>query len=413
LQYPSGYDKNPKRKSLRMKKFILTSMSIMWLFVGVFSCEYNIRDAGFVNLNDLPYRLYFFIDDKTPAKSIEGFKEESLRVLNGSNILPMIVHVSRDRGHRAMEYYRFWDIQDLPAIILTSPDQRTLPLHIPNDITINRDSIKQVLQNAVSSSVREEILAHIVKAYAVLILIEGPDSEENRSAFEKIKQASRKINSVMSQLPKRIEAPPHIIVIPHDRMTGENIFLWSLDLNTQQMDRARIAILFGRGRIFYSPFESALVSASEIADVLTIIGLSCDCGLDKKGLIGQSMPLRWDENLQTEVVKHLGFDAENPLLKREIAGILAANNLDAESGEALGGPLGEIGQYREKALAFSKKLGSSRISPALSQRFNPQSSGRSRSGFNYFVLFLLSGFVLTSILVGTIYIRIRAKRERP
>ena len=413
MQYPSGYDKNPKRKSVRMKRFILTSASIMWFFVGVFPCDYNIRDAGFVNLNDLPYRLYFFIDDKTSAQSIEVFKEESLRVLNGSNILPVIVHVSRDRDHKAMEHYRFWDLQDLPAFILTSPDQRTLPLHIPNDMTLNRDSIQKVLQNAVSSSVREEILAHIVKAYAVLILIEGPDPEENRSAFEKIKQASRKIDSVMSQLPKRIETPPHIIVIPQDRTTGERIFLWSLDLNTGDMDRARLAILFGRGRIFYSPFESALVSASETTDMLTIIGLSCDCGLDKKGLIGQSIPLRWDENLQTEVVKYLGFDAENPLLKREIAGILAANNLDAESGEALGGPLRELGQYREKALAFSKKMDSSRISPALSQRFSPQSSGRSRSGFNYFVLLLLAGFVMTGVLVGAIYIRIRAKRERP
>ncbi len=413
MQYPSGYDKNPKRKSLRMKKFILTSMCIMWFFVGIFPCDYNIRDAGFVNLNDLSYKLYFFIDDKTLAKSIEVFKEESLHVLSGSNILPVIVHVSRDRDHKAMEHYRFWDLQDLPAFILTSPDQRTLPLHIPNDITVNRESIQKVLQNAVSSSVREEILAYIVKAYAVLILIEGPDPEENRSAFEKIKKASQKIDSVMSQLPKRIETPPHIIVIPHDRTMGERIFLWSLDLNSGDMDRARLAILFGRGRIFYSPFESALVSASEITDMLTIIGLSCDCGLDKKDLIGQSIPLRWDENLQTEVVKYLGFDAENPLTKREIAGILAANNLDAESGEALGGPLRELGQYREKALAFSKKLDSFRISPALSQRFSPQSSGRSRSGFNYFVLLLLAGFVLTGVLVGAIYIRIRAKRERP
>ncbi len=396
-----------------MKKFILTSMCIMWFFVGVFPCDYNIRDAGFVNLNDLSYKLYFFIDDKTLAKSIEVFKEESLHVLNGSNILPVIVHVSRDRDHKAMEHYRFWDLQDLPAFILTSPDQRTVPLYIPNDMTVNRDSIQKVLQNTVSSSVREEILAYIVKAYAVLILIEGPDPEENRSAFEKIKKASQKIDSVMSQLPKRIETPPHIIVIPHDRTMGERIFLWSLDLNSGDMDRARLAILFGRGRIFYAPFESALVSASEITDMLTIIGLSCDCGLDKKDLIGQSIPLRWDENLQTEVVKYLGFDAENPLLKREIAGILAANNLDAESGEALGGPLRELGQYREKALAFSKKLDSFRISPALSQRFSPQSSGRSRSGFNYFVLLLLAGFILTGVLVGAIYIRIRAKRERP
>jgi hypothetical protein len=396
-----------------MKRLILTSACIIWLFAIVFPCDYNIRDAGFVNLDDLPYRLYFFIDDKTPADAIEWFKEESRRVITGSNILPVIVHVAREIDHKAMEHYRFWEIQETPAFILESPDQRTLPLKIPGDITFNRYSIQQVLQEAVSSSAREEILANIVKAYAVLILIEGPDPGDNRSAFEKLMLSSRNMKPVMRQLPKRIETPPHVIVIPQNRTMGERIFLWSLGLNTGDRDRARTAILFGRGRIFYSPFESALVSASEITDMLTIIGLSCDCGLDKKGLIGQSIPLRWDESLQAEVVKYLGFDAENPLLKREIAGILAANNLDPESGEELDGPLRELGQYREKALALGKKLDSSRISPALSQRLGPQSSGALRSGFNTLVPLLLAGFVLAVILAGSIYIRNRAKRERP
>jgi hypothetical protein len=396
-----------------MKRFVLTSASIMWFFMGVFPCEYNIRDAGFVNLNDPPYRLYFFIDDKTPVESIEAFKEESRRVITGSNISPMIVHVSRDRNHEAMEHYRFWDIQSPPAFILTSPDRRTLPLSVPDGMTINRDSIRKLLQGAVSSPVRGEILARIVKAYAVLILIEGPDTEENLLALDKLKQASREIASLMRQLPKRIENPPHIIIIPQDRAAGERTFLWSLDVNTKDVEQARIAILFGRGRLFYSPFQSTLISASEITDMLTIIGLPCDCGLDKKGLIGPSVPIIWDEGLQSEVVKYLGFDAENPLILREITGILAANNLDTESGEVLDGPLRDLGLYRERALAFEKKMDSSRISPALSQKLGPQSSRRSRSGFNPLVSLLLAGIVLAGVLVVAITIRFRAKRERP
>jgi hypothetical protein len=396
-----------------MKRFFLTSASVLCLLLSIFPCEYNIRDAGFVNLGDLPYRLYFFIDDKTPSESIEGFKAESRRVISGSNILPVIIHTSRDRDHKALEHYRFWDLQDTPALILESPDQRTLPLYIPKNRMVNRESTRKALQSAVSSSLREETLSHIVKAYAVLILIEGPDPEENRAALEKIKQVSRKINSVMSQLPKRIEAPPHIIVLPQDRAPDEKIFLWSLGINPEDMGRATIAILFGRGRIFYSPFESALASASEISDMLTIIGLSCDCGLEKKDLIGPSIPLRWDETLQAEVVHYLGFDAENPLLKREIAGILTINRLDAESGEVLSGPLKELGQYRETSLAFRKKIGSSRISPALSQKLSSHSSQKPRSGFSYLVPLLLAGLVLTASLVGALFIRNRAKRARP
>lgn len=394
-----------------MKRFILTLTGILWLFLGVFPCDYNIRDAGFVNLNDPPYRLYFYIDNKTPAENIEGFRAASRLVLTGSNVTPVVVHISRDRDHKAMEYFHFWEIQKLPAFILASPGQRTLPLAFPRGVTVNQSSIQTVLQNILSSSVREEILANIVKAYAVLILIEGSNPEENRSALVKIKQASRKISTVMSQLPKRIESPPYTIVIAQDRAVQEKVLLWSLDLNTEDLTHAKIAILFGRGRIFYAPFDNASVSSAEISDLLTIIGLPCDCGLDKRGLIGQSMPLRWDENLQTEVVRYLGFDAENPLLKREIAGILSANNLDTESGEVLSGPLKELGLYREKALVFSQKSGSSRISPALSQRLSLQSSREPQSGFKALIPLLLAGFVLIIVLAGVIYIRMRAKQD--
>lgn len=388
-------------------------MGIAVFFVSLFPCDYNIRDAAFVDLNDPPYRLFFFTGDTVPKQAVAMFEEESLRVLGGSNIIPEIVHVSRDRNHEAMRLYGFWDLQKPPAVILASPDGRSLSFPIPEGGTVDRDGFRRLLQETVSSSVREDILAHVIRSYAVLLLIEGPDQEENRLALDKLRQASREIRRVMRQLPKRIDDPPRIISIPRERNREERVLLWSLDINREEMDRAQIAILFGRGRLFFSPFESASVSAGDITDMLTIIGLSCDCGLDKQGLIGRGMPLRWDESLQAEVVQRLGFDAENPLVKREIAGILSTNNLDAGSGGILDGSLREPSQYRERAIAFGKKLGSSRIAPALSRRLGPQSSEGSRSGFNYLFPFLLAGLALAVILAGVFWIRYRASRERP
>jgi hypothetical protein len=78
-----------------MKRLILSTACILWLFLTLFPCDYNIRDAGFVDLNDSPYRLYLFIDDAIPPEIIEAFKQESQRILNGSNIRPVVIDVSR------------------------------------------------------------------------------------------------------------------------------------------------------------------------------------------------------------------------------------------------------------------------------------------------------------------------------
>ncbi len=395
-----------------MKRIISWFAGSFLIISPAMPCEYSIRDAGFVALADPPYSLYFYIDDRTPATDAVYFEEISRSMAWESNISPMIVHVSDQKSHRAMDYYRFWEIQALPALILVSPGGRSLRLPLAPGPEMFKESLWLEVEKAASSPLREEILEHIVKSYAVILLIEGRDAGENLSARKKIEQAARNLASFMSQLPKRIEAPPHTMILPAEAVQREKILLWSLDVDPESRKSAQIAVLFGRGRILYSPFENEAITVADLTAILSIMGLSCDCGLDKRGMMGLRIPLRWDPTVQAEVVKQLGFDAENPLIKREIAGILSAENFMEGAGEEDEQKIRQLGLYRERAMAFEKKFASTRISPAQSQRLDSARSRLNRSGFTTFVP-LLAGLLLGfTILVGMILIRRRARQNR-
>ncbi len=402
-----------------MKMLIPGTKNIISLFAGIFlilspttPCEYNIRDAGFVALADPPYSLYFYIDDRIPQESVAHFEEISRLLARESNVLPTIVHTRGQKGHQAMDYYRFWEIQTPPALIMVSPDRRSIHLPLTSGPEILNESLWLEIEKAASSPLREEILERIVTSYAVILLIEGLDAGKNSSAREKTAQAARNIASFMNQLPKRIEEPPHTIIVRSEDAQREKILLWSLDIDPESRDTPQIAVLFGRGRILYSPFKSEAISVSDLTAMLSIMGLSCDCGLDKRGMMGLRIPLRWGPAIQSEVVKRLGFDAENPLIKREIAGILAANNLMDGAGEENEQKIRQLGLYRERAMAFDKKFASTRISPARSQRLNSAETRLKGSGFTALVPLLAALFLGFALLGGVILIRRRARQNR-
>lgn len=394
-----------------MKKLFCFAALILLMVPLAFLCEYNIRDAGFVDLDPQPYWLYFYVDDDIQEESILYFQKVSQLSLQYSNIRAQIINITSQNDTRALDYFRFWKIESLPALILVSPDQRSLRLPLPDKARVN-ESIWLELDRTLTSPVREEILDNIVKAFAVILLIEGQNPAENRLALENVEQACRKISAMMSQLPKRIENPPHLIVLSSKIINEEKILLWSLDINEEDLLKPHIVVLFGMGRILYSPMIATDLTVPDLVDMLTLLGLSCDCGLDKRGLMGRRLPAKWDEKMQAEVVKHLGFDAENPMIMREIAGILSTNNFDEENMDSLNGSPREISLYRERAITFAQKFGSTRISPAKTWELNSQTPPSTDSGFQTSLALILGGFLILILLSGALYIRLRAKQMR-
>jgi len=53
-----------------------------------------------------------------------------------------------------------------------------------------------------------------------------------------------------------------------------------------------------------------------------VVGADCECGIDKNWILGTMLPIRWNKKWQDRLVKNLGFDPENPLIKMEINRIM-------------------------------------------------------------------------------------------
>ncbi len=381
------------------------------LWGQAFSCEYNIRDAGFVDLSPQCFHLYFFIDDQTSPEHITHFQKATRIMLYDSNVEAEVVDITRHQDHRAMDYYRFWDVQKSPALILVSPDLRSLALPLAGKGDILNESIRQEVANTVLSALREEILSHVVASYALIVLIESPDQAANQAALAKINEAAGKIALLMRQLPKRIDEAPQVLRLSPERSAREKVMLWSLDLQAGDQAKPQIAVLFGRGRVLFRPLESQAVTASDLFNMLSVLGLSCDCGLDKRGMMEMFIPLRWDENMQAQVVRHLGFDAENPLIRREITGILSLDRFSADTGAAADSSSRIFSQYREGAVAFERKFGSERISPALTQELHASGSPAAGSGFDLVFPLLLGGALILIISAAALYLRHRAQQK--
>ncbi|UCE04664.1 MAG: hypothetical protein JSW07_13680, partial [bacterium] len=274
-----------------------------------------------------------------------------------------------------------------------------------------RETVWASLENIVFSPNQEEILNHIVKAYAVVVIVEGEDAEENIMVHQTVTSTSRKIANIMDQLPKRIEEPPYILTISRESLIQEQILLWSLGIDDNKSNRPSIAILYGRGRRLGPILTREQITERDLYNILIVIGLSCECGLDIKIMMGSMIPLRWGKKIQSDVVKTLGFDGENPMVKLEISQILSLRPATMnEDNESIGSSFGTLGRYTEEVLDFNKNSKTTTLSPAQLQNLVSPGSMDFKSGLNLKVALFISGLFLLILSLGG-FILIRAKRK--
>ncbi len=378
----------------------------------VFGCIYNVRDIGFADLAPHPYRLFCFIQDNTPLRMTSALKQISYTTFLDSNIKMEIINVDLDKSHPAMEYFRFWEIELFPAAVLLSPTGRSLvlPLSSPHD-SFDK-AIRSSFTQAISSPIREEILDHIVMSYCVILLIEGKDEAENLKAYEIASSTTQKIAKIMGQLPKRIEAPPHIIVMPQESISEESVLIWSLGLDADRANKPHIAVIYGRGRRMGPLLMGEKITGNRLYKLLSFIGLSCDCGLDKKWMMGPLLPLRWDEKIRSDVVKLLGFDAENPMIKTEMSSIISLDLFKQAEDDELRENLGDIfDEYSEEVFGFDTEPNEERLSPAKYQELTSSETANPKSGLNLKTILIGMCIIVLFILTAGSFVLIRERRK--
>ena len=288
------------------------------------ACRYNVRETGFVDLGAEPYILCGYIDANTPADVAAGFKAalgEPDAALAESNVVFRLIDTDREKGHPALEYLDP-NCQSIPCAVLVSPDGQTMPISVSKPGEPFEKTFRSAVDKILSSPKRSEILRQVSRMYGVVVVIEGPDPEENEKAKKGAAAAVEQVASQMELMPKKIGGPPVMMVMDANCLEDEEVLLWSLGLKPGDVNEPLAVIVYGKARWIGPVFRGEQVNEDDLASILFVIGADCECGLDYRWLQGTMLPVRWDEKTHALAVESLGFDPESPMIKMEMGSII-------------------------------------------------------------------------------------------
>ena len=296
------------------------------------ACRFNVREVGFVDLQLEPYYLFGYISDDTGQDVVSKFKQVADVSLEKSNIKFEIINTNQQENHPAMKLLDLqlvraepavaWQVKSLPAAVLVSPDGQSYPVNLAERDRPFEETLRSAIDELLSSHKRQEILRKAIENYAVILLIEGTDAQENQRAKEAASKVIELISSQMDMMPKAISRPPVLVVMDSKSFKSEKILLWSLALDGKDVNEPRAAVIYGRGRWIGPMFSGKEITEDNLANVLFIIGQDCECGLDHRWTQGTMLPAGWPDEMQSLVAENLGFDPENPMIKMEMSMIV-------------------------------------------------------------------------------------------
>ncbi|MCM4151029.1 hypothetical protein DHD05_05435 [Arenibacter sp. N53] len=275
------------------------------------ACRYTIREIGFSTLSKVTYVIYK-VDENSrlfPKQQAQGFAE--------SNVKPMGLSLKEDASNPVTNFVEENNLP-LPAYILVDPEGRMLVLSTPYLEGLERKSV-------LFSPTQNQLLAELPHIYASVILIEGHNDADNSAARNHILKACERINNIIPNMPKLVKIGPNMKVISQNNFEEEKSLLWSLGI--EQAPKEPIAfIVYGRGRIMGEKIGLKDIKNDHIYKLLSIIGADCECGLDRKWMLGYQIPLNWPQNIRQGLSDDLGFDVDNPMILAEMSRILAIEN---------------------------------------------------------------------------------------
>jgi len=287
-----------------------------------FGCRYTIREIGFSDIGSNIYQLFFFTNSQTPEEQVLSLRKFSNLQLRDTNVRLEIINVDENESSDGLKFLFQYDIQTFPSVVFVSPGGESMFYSLASEGQSLSASSWVLFENLVSSAVREDMVRKLVRSYGVVLLIEGSDREENRRVKNTAREAVKAITESLNQMPKVVNEPPEILVIPYNKVDEEKILLFSLGITEKNKYDTHIAIVYGRGRLAGPVLEGEQINNVRLYNLLTLVGADCECGIDNSWIIGEMIPLRWGPSEQDKLTKHLGFDVENPFVKTEMSQII-------------------------------------------------------------------------------------------
>ena len=405
---------NKRGKSLKIgvRGCVLAVAFLMLLSASkAFPCSYIIREVGFA-MPRKSYHIYCLVRGSSPGEKHMAalFKAVSDEVLKESNVEAEVVEVDRQIPASMEAQLGSIDLNDLPKTILISHENKVLVL--PKADYTSERSVRRQLEDVVSSPGREEIKRHIVRNWCVVMLVEGTDRTENERAEEAILRASQQIVGTVTEKGTMVKRKPYLMRLSPQEVDEERILLWSLGLPEGEGRRPRAVVLFGRGQRIGPVLEGERINERSMLSLLYTLGKACACTTDPKLLSGPQIPLRWEDEIQEEVCRELGFDPDNPLVRSSLAMLgLFVENPNACTREAgrrtvmdyIENPVEEIGGGEKEAPTIAL--------PVSTSSEARDASSAQRSTLDALRSSLLTfGLIFLSVGMGTLFLWIKRRR---
>lgn len=300
------------------------------------ACRFNVRDVGMVDFADLPYKLYTIVDDSVPEDDIAAIRQISYAAMIDSNVATGIVHIQKDAGHRAIQFYEELGKPSLPALVMVSPKDKPLHLEWKKPDSAFKESVWSTMESVSESPFREALLKECINTYGVVLLIDGMNMDVNNKAEALCRRAIEKVTEGMDDLPKEVKYPPVFANLLRKHFETESLFMWSFGIDPKEVNEPMVAIVYGRGRQIGKILKGDEITVENVLSILSVVGLSCECGLDRSWMMGTMFPLKWSDERRTLAMQNVGFDTESPMVKTEISQIMSNGSLTKKEGSGAG-----------------------------------------------------------------------------
>lgn len=303
-----------------MRKWLLTIIFILSYYVSATACRFTVREIGFSILSQDIYSLVVIDQNAKPSDKIWQSIHDKLK---DSNIKLSVLNPQKDSTHPYVKKILEAGFS-LPALVLIAPDGRILELNA-NDIS---GQVNKVLDSPVRKLLRNSLSGTL----SAILWVDGKDHLTNSEIRKTIEKDCDRINNIIPYMPKTVKNGPLSIHIYSDEFLSEKVLLWSLGVD-QLPERPIAFVLYGRGRIMGGPVVASAISEGRLYNYMSMIGADCECGLDRKWMLGEQIPLLWPPESRQELANIIGFDVDNPIIQAEMSRILAKETDTGITGE--------------------------------------------------------------------------------
>lgn len=309
---------------MKILRVCLVIAAVLGFSHPVEACRFTVREIAYSILSQTKFSLV--IIDKNKSIDTPAIQEIS-SCEKYTNMNVVLLNPETDRKHP------FFDIAstaglDLPAYFLLAPNNTILPLE--QGRSLSDKELKETFQHTIlNSTLRNQFLDHAHASFARVLLIHGNDAEQNKEAAAIIRDNCMQIKDLMPLMPKEIQTPPSLLEVTREQFKKEKVFLWSLGLDTLQ-NEPRAVVLYGRGRLMGQPLSYPEIKKGGAYKYMTLIGADCECGIDRKWMLGRQGLLKWDLQASQQLATELGFDVDSPSILAEMSRIIA-KEIDEEN----------------------------------------------------------------------------------